>query len=479
MSGMPVESSVDVYNENDINTSKEIDKYLENLGFKKDFTGVVNRIPEVWKQSDLFNDDALVNLYNTDKNEFNKRTRNIIWRQSLSDAMNEAGNEILKNKDLTPEEKDAKIANITEQGDLQNQEEANYGGDLKNKQYFVGQAVNRIKNFITNPEKQKQALEDLAISSADAFGSLEELEENAKTPKSKNLNEYQSVALNYLEQIDPEKFSFYKKYLSTDPDKLKEFEYKGYEQLQKELEEIGLNLFLDNSKTRLNQFSEMAKQQDGQLDPEDYQEYSKLLESANLADARLSKLGLLYPNAKDLDTRSIAQELTGGGSSTLGLAGKNLGYGLVGRLGKSAFDLAASPFRSEQENDNAALEALGLETYIESKTIPTRNQSALVRDLPKITPELDARIKSIKDDKNLSEDEKVDQVDQILQSNRDKWTPASMETKWNLGPTAIISSVANTGAKLAPFLAMEFLTQGSATPSVLASFAKMPKQTAS
>ena len=32
---------------------------------------------------------------------------------------------------------------------------------LKNKQYYVGESAKNIKQFITNPEKQKQALEDL------------------------------------------------------------------------------------------------------------------------------------------------------------------------------------------------------------------------------------------------------------------------------------------------------------------------------
>lgn len=97
--------------------------------------------------------------------------------------------------------------------------------------------------------------------------------------------------------------------------------------------------------------------------------------------------------------------------------------------------------------------------------------------MPKITPELDARILAIKNDKKLSQTEKEEQVDQLLQSNRDKWTPASTETSWNLGPNAIFSSVANLAAKLAPFFAIEVLSQGAATPEILpatlASFGRM------
>ena len=254
--------------------------------------------------------------------------------------------------DLSPEEKDIQINKINTQAELLNQGAEQYAGDLKNKQYYVGESAKNIKQFITNPEKQKQALEDLALSTADDFGSIEDLEDKSKTALSKNINDYQSVALNYLDQIDPEKAAFYRKYIDIDTKDLQKFQYKGYDQLQKELDEIGLNLVVNNAKNKLKTLSDIAKQQGGQLDPQDYEEYNKLLETANTADARLSKLGLVYPNTVNVDTRSIAQELMGGGSSTLGLAGKNLAYGL-GKTGKGLIDVVLSPFRSQQMNDNA------------------------------------------------------------------------------------------------------------------------------
>ena len=475
MMGMPVESNEDIYDENSINTAKEIDKHLEKLGYTKDFASTIIRIPEKYKEAVGYTDQELADLYKSDKNEFNKRTSNVIWRENLRDSMMEMADNIDKS-DLSPEEKDIQINKINTQAELLNQGAEQYAGDLKNKQYYVGESAKNIKQFITNPEKQKQALEDLALSTADDFGSIEDLEDKSKTALSKNINDYQSVALNYLDQIDPEKAAFYRKYIDIDTKDLQKFQYKGYDQLQKELDEIGLNLVVNNAKNKLKTLSDIAKQQGGQLDPQDYEEYNKLLETANTADARLSKLGLVYPNTVNVDTRSIAQELMGGGSSTLGLAGKNLAYGL-GKTGKGFIDVVLSPFRSQQINDNAALEALGIENYVESKTIPTKNQSALSRDLPKITPELDARILAIKNDKKLSQTEKEEQVDQLLQSNRDKWTPASTETSWNLGPNAIFSSVANLAAKLAPFFAIEVLSQGAATPEILpatlASFGRM------
>ena len=148
MMGMPVESNEDVYDENSINTAKEIDKYLEKLGYSKDFASTISRIPEKYKEAAGYTDQELADLYKTDKNEFNKRTSNIIWRENLSEAMNEMANDIDKNENLTQEQKDAQINRITTESELLNQGAEQYAGDLKNKQYYVGQSAKNIKQFI-------------------------------------------------------------------------------------------------------------------------------------------------------------------------------------------------------------------------------------------------------------------------------------------------------------------------------------------
>ena len=476
MSGMPVESNEDIYNQDDINTVNEIDKHLEKLGYSKDFVNTINRIPKQYSEAIGYTDQELADLYKTDKNEFNKRTSNIILRQNLSDAMNQRLTDIDNDQNLSPEEKQAQSSRILAEGDLLNQGAEQYAGNLKNKQFYVGQTAKNIRQFITDPEQQKQALQDLATSTSDDFGSIEDLEDKNKNPLSQNINDYQSVALNYLNQVDPEKATFYKKYIDRNTDDLKEFEYRGYEQLQKELDQIGLNLVINNAKNKLKVLSDIAKQQNNQLDPSDYQEYNKLLETANTADVRLSKLNQVYPAAKDLDTESIAQDLVGGRSSTLGLAGKKLYYGLA-KTGKAVYDMAASLGRNQQEIDNAALEALGLENYIAPTTTPTSKQSILARSEAKLTPELEAQRQAIINDKSLSQDEKVDKMIELLDRNPDKWTHPTDETNWNVGFNSIASSFLNLGADIAPFIAAEVLSGGGATPEtlpgMLSSFAKM------
>ena len=474
--GLPVISYSKKYDENDINVSKEIDKYLEESGYSKDFVNQVSKIPEFYRESVGYTDQELSDLYKNDRNAFNKRTSEVAFREELRNGMIDIVDSINKNTSLTSEEKKQKIDTIQREELLQNQESMSIGSGLKNKQYFIGQTAKRINQFIADPEKKREALEDLATYAADDFGSLEDLEDKKNNPISPNINEEQSVALNYLEQIDPDKAAFYRKYLDVDKNKLKEFEFKGYQQIFKELDEIGLNLVINSAQNEIKPLVDLAKQQGGQLDPSDYEKYNKLLETINLSSTRLAKINQIYPDAKDIDIESIAQDLVGGRTSGLGIAGNKLMYNLA-KTGKGIFDIAATPFRTQQENDNAALEALGIENYIAPTTTPTSKNSLLARGEAKLTPELESKRQAIEKDKSLSQDEKVDKMIELLERNPDKWTLPSEETSWNVGLYPIVSSLSNFFADIAPFIALETLTAGGGTPTagygLVRSFGKM------
>ena len=474
--GLPVISYSKKYDENDINISKEIDKYLEESGYSKDFVNQVSRIPESYRESTGYTDQELSDLYKSDKNEFNKRTSEVLFREELASGMNDIKSAIMKNSSLTQEEKDLKLGKIQDEEYLQNLEAMSTGGGLKNKQYFVGQTAKRINQFIADPEKKRRALEDLATYAADDFGSLEDLEDKKNNPISPNINEEQSVALNYLEQIDPDKAAFYKKYLDVDKNELRKFEYKGYQQIFKELDEIGLNLVINSAQNEIKPLVDLAKQQGGILDAPDYEKYNKLLETINLASTRLAKIDLLYPGTENLDLESIAQDLVGGRTSMLGVAARKLMYGL-GATAKGIVDLAAAPLRTKEQNDNAAMEALGFQNYIAPTTTPTSKNSLTARGQTELTPELESQRQSIEKDSSLSQDQKVDKMIDLLRRNPDQYKLPSNETSWNVGFFPIVSSLLNFSADIAPFIILETLTAGGATPTagygLVKSFGKM------
>ena len=185
--GLPVISYSKKYDENDINVSKEIDKYLEESGYSKDFVNQVSRIPEFYRESVGYTDQELSDLYKNDRNAFNKRTSEVLFREELRNGMIDIIDSINKNTSLTSEEKKQKIDTIQREELLQNQESMSIGSGLKNKQYFVGQTAKRIKEFIGDPDKKREALQDLATYAADDFGSLEDLEDKKNNPISPNI----------------------------------------------------------------------------------------------------------------------------------------------------------------------------------------------------------------------------------------------------------------------------------------------------
>ena len=474
--GLPVISYSKKYDENDINVSKEIDKYLEESGYSKDFVNQVSKIPEFYRESVGYTDQELSDLYKNDRNAFNKRTSEVAFREELRNGMIDIMDSINKNTSLTSEEKKQKLDTIQREELLQNQESMSIGSGLKNKQYFIGQTAKRINQFIADPEKKREALEDLATYAADDFGSLEDLEDKKNNPISPNINEEQSVALNYLEQIDPDKAAFYKKYLNVDKNELRKFEYKGYQQIFKELDEIGLNLSINSAQNEIKPLVDLAKEQGGRLDPADYEKYNKLLETINLASTRLAKIDLLYPGTENLDLESIAQDLVGGRTSMLGVAGRKLMYNL-GATAKGIVDLAAAPLRTKEQNDNAAMEALGFQNYIAPTTTPTSKNSLTARGQTELTPELESQRQSIEKDSSLSQDQKVDKMIDLLRRNPDQYKLPSNETSWNVGFFPIVSSLLNFSADIAPFIILETLTAGGATPTagygLVKSFGKM------
>jgi hypothetical protein len=477
MSGMPVQSSTD-YNTNKIKIADDIEKHLDDQGFTKDFRETLLRIknlpnPAYREAGGVYsNNDEVLNEYKQDPVAYTKRMHRNLWQENLAQNFNDLANYWVK---IDSKENEAnnleKYSQIGHKFNYIASQIFDNNTTLENRQYNIQQASDAIKQYIRDPKEQKQALQDLAISTSGAFGTIEDYT-NARLKPIGNLNEWQSMGLNYLDKVDKTTAEFYRKYLDQDPEKFtSEYEQSGYEQQRKELEETGLQLFINTTNQELKKLSDKAKQQGGQLDPEDIDTYNDLYKRVSEATDRLNSLPDLYPYAKDQDTRELAKELTDNKNSLLGNFFKKLGYGFVNNVGGTVYNMAAYPFRSKEDVDRAALANLGISNYIADKTSVPREQQALVREMPKIDKDLQDKINKINSDSNLSKDEKTNQVDLLLQKNRTKWTPSSAETSWNLNATSVAASVLNTAADLAPFIALEVLTEGAATaiaPEVLA-----------
>lgn len=479
MSGMPAESNAD-YNPDKIKIANEIEKHLDEQGFTKDFRESLQRVRNLRNKNytdpnggAYGNDDEIVAAYKEDPDFFTKRIHRDLWQENLAQNFNDLANQWSKI--------DGKDEDYLKIGDELNKVSSNIfdpNQTLENRQYYIKQASDAIKQYIRDPKEQQQALQDLAISTSGSFGTLEDYTDKRLNPIG-NLNEWQSMGLNYLDKMDAKTAEYYRKFLNVNPEDFKSsYEQAGYEQQRKNLEETGLQLFINNAQQELNQLSKKAKQQGNVLDKEDLNTYNDLSQRLKEAKDRLDRLPDLYPYAKDVDTYQIAQELTDNGGSMLGNAARRLKGGLI-NIGGTIANLGADILGSEETQRRMALKTLGLSTESEIETMPTRAQSALVRPMPKIDKDLQEQINKINKDNTLTKDQKTEKVDYLLRKNKDKWTPSSADTSWNLSAPAVVSTVVNTATDLIPFVTLMALTEGMAgaapavLPETLSSFAKM------
>jgi len=485
MSGMPVQSSTD-YNPDKIKIASDIEKHLDEQGFPKDFRESLQRVRNLPNKNYIDpnagaygNDEEIVKAYKEDPDNFTKRIHRDLWQENLNQNFYDLANQWVSIDGKENEEANKKeFIKIGENFNKIGSGIFDLNQTLENRQYYIKQASDAIKQYIRNPKEQQQALQDLAISTSGSFGTLEDYT-NARLKPIGNLNEWQTMGLNYFDRMDSKSGEFYRQDLDTNPENFQSsYEQAGHEQKRKKLEETGLQLFINNAQQELNQLSKKANQQGNVLDEEDLNKYNDLSQRVKEATDRLNNLPDLYPYAKDVETYQIAQELTDNGNSMFGNAARKLKGGLL-NIGGTVANLGADIFGSKETQNRMALKTLGLSTESEIETMPTRAQSALVRPMPKIDKDLQQQINKVNNDNTLTKDQRTEKVDLLLQQNKDKWTPSSAETSWNLSATAVVSTVLNTAVDLAPFIATMALTEGMAAgapailPKTLSSFTKM------
>jgi len=424
--------------------------------------------------------------YKANPNDFTKKLNVHVWKDYL--LSNHANfNEYWKNiepsedKDVNQQKYYKEIEDISKTiNNIYSGKQSANGvvGDARgliNLQNDVEKASNYIKQYVREPGDQEKALIALGNSSIDIFGNNEELEEYDQKPLGKYLNSYQSIGLNYLRRLDRGKAEFFEKYKDVDPSKYDNFggyfNKLGYEKQAKQLDELGARIHLNWAQNQLNELDNRYKQQGNYLDPEDVIKYGKVLESANKAQEYLNHLAEYYPDVIDADSRQIAQDYLGYNSGVWGTAGSKLSYGFA-NLGQSVYDLAAAPFRSKEEIDEAALFASGFGDYTSVQTMPRSDirSDKTGQFIP--NKELLGKMEEIKNS-NLEPVVKAQKISNLIQNNRDKYTFIPPDGGYNWGAKMIFSSTLNFAADLAPFILQAYVTRGAGGSSMLGRFSNM------
>ena len=277
----------------------------------------------------------------------------------------------------------------------------------------------------------------------------------------KDLDEYESVALDFLQDTDPDGYESFKVVL-TDPgkDANSNTYLIGIQEKRKRLREIGINLAIDAAE-------EMAKtaQVGGDFaGAEFYANKSKELQT------RAANLYNEFPLAGQMDAMLAAKEISGLG----GVVGAAEQIGATASVATmktavGAFDLVADNFpffgRSKEQRDINNIETLGLgkvfnlATYLPQENLNEKSFKLVVK--PELQAKLDPIIKS-----NLSNNEKQFVIGSLLQANRGSWSRIPVEPQSNVSVQNTLLSVANLGANLLPYIGITAITGGGAAASL-------------
>jgi len=428
------------------------------------------------------NDEEVLSNYKANPNKFTKDINLKVWADKLLQNHANLNNYWISNQNPADAENNkikynneinniSKIINNIYSGAQNSIGVTGDANSLVNLQNDTEKASDYIKQYVRDPNEQKKALTALGNSTVDLFGSLDELNQYEEQPLGQSLGKYQSLALNYLRKLNKSKAEFFDKYKDTDSSKFTLLnEVRGFENQAKQLDELGVDIHINWAQNALKELDDRYKQQ-GSLDTEDIIKYQKIQESLNDALNWRSRIPDAYPNAIDINSRQIAQDYLGTGSGVWATAGKKAFYGM-GQLGESLIDLASYPFRSQEEIDNAALLASGVNSEIEADTM--NRPDARINKTGKVTfaPELLAKMDEIKNS-NLPDDEKAVKVANLLETNQDKYTYTPADGDYNLGFKSIAASTLNFAADMTPFMLSAYGLGGVGGPSLAGRFANM------
>lgn len=302
----------------------------------------------------------------------------------------------------------------------------------------------------------KDMLKNLATITGFSYGSAIANNEPSilNDSRSKYLNNYQTAAIQYLEDINPEAAKGYGS-LIIDKSLIKEgsVEDTGWQEKASSLEQIGMQLYKNYLENVLSSFKA--------TNVEDANYATELASALDDINNQIKDLNVKYPLVASKEAYQAAMDLTDNAVSTwynrpflsLGKAVDNTFSGI--------WDFATEPFRNDEQSKLYQLATLG-ESYGEDimSYLPMQRTAMKTYNWA-LTDALKKEYKSIVNNKSLSKDEKTQKIYKLFQDNPNDYTRVPVaKRKLNINPVSIYYSVVDLASSLAPFMAIEMATAG-------------------
>ncbi len=435
-----------------------VDATAKGIGVDpKDFVQILSDVPGLNNPGDI---RQLAQIKNENPPKYQRTIAATNWQNDLYGA--------IKQKE-TPEKADEIINEI-------HNSQLNQDVDFAGVRATTKHLVDLVHHYVDDEDKQQQIINNIKVDKANSYGGTVEgtnavLDTDSR--KAYGLNNNQILALNYEEDADPSQAEKYKK-IMLDKTGLSDSEKLGYEKTARELDEKGANLRLTHLYEQISDLENKKQKQGGMLTGEDATTYNDLLtnyKSVQEYKANLyNGLNPAYKNLANWDKYTIAQDLVGQHSADFNRFLLKTGAA-TGDEVAGVTNLLASPFRSDESNYKAQLDALGEDTKNEGVThLAPSNQPWNNYELH-VSPEFDKELQEIRSDKSLSSEERIAKVMQL--QNRMPYGAYKKpldKPKQNFSGKAILYSMGDMGASLLPFIATEGVGGIAKVPKLVNTF---------
>lgn len=413
--------------------------------------------------------DELLNKYKTDilpdresNNElYQRKLAHVKWRKGYETSINEHLDKGFINQD----EHDIllrtanKLTEATSQGDFTNQREA-VRSMSKAIQLYGGENNDEIlKNFAVEVSKVY----------GNAYNNKSE-KSFTDTPESKYFDKGEQLALNFLEDVAPEKAEQYKR-LMIDEASLKDKpdEKYAFDHLHQTLKETAIGLEQNSVSEELKSLNKTADAQGG-LDEQQLKRADELeKKNKELADKRI-ELDKQYPDRVTNKVDDGMQEIFG----------QNLDWGDYAKYStirafkntaQGIWEAVSAPFMSDESTSMRELAIMGEGLKEEQFFHKTDKNKGVQYDKMVFDPELKAKIDAIYNDKNLDDKQKKKIIGEYLTNNPDKFGRVPIHNgKYNLNPASLLYGLTDLGTAILPFVAIEAATGGIGGAGAAAKF---------
>ena len=456
--------------------SQQIKQQLKDKGYdadeiNKSFSGLPKELLD--DPTSQYSKDKLLKLYKDNKTAFDQTIASAKWQtslvQSIVDGVNRGDKRFQGAMD--------------EWRDLRN-EQSIPKQDYESTRKHAQQATALIYKYIDDPDEQKKALDNLATDSAISYGvgvkgTKEALE---KDPNSKYLNNNELLGYQYLQDTNPQEASTFNNVL-IDKNKLPQVEKTdfntgetttetdktsliGLQQQKAKLAELGASLQMKAASKKIDELKSKAAS-GTPLTEDETNAYNGYIKQYNDAQSAIKETTNVdskdYGEYAKQKLSDVAQELLGQKHGYLANQGLEFMSGM-GNTISSAVNGISDLFKSDDEIKASNLQNIGNNIRNRAETYQTEINGAKVS----LTPDLIYKVHQIKNDPNLTDDEKLNEGIKMLSKNKDDWDVEYGEAKTT--PKSIAYKLSNTLNGLGQFVLTAAGTSAAGIPQKLNAF---------